>query len=70
MSVQAPYPTPAPSGAPSGKAATASYPGATPYPGASYPASPFSSDQVDPYAYMSATHDATNMGTAPFPGTE
>ena len=26
MSAQAPYPTPAPSGAPSGKAATASYP--------------------------------------------
>ena len=76
MSAQAPYPTPAPSGASSGKAATASYPakasypGATPYPGASYPATPFSSDQVDPYAYMSATPDATNAGTAPFPGTE
>ena len=70
MSAQAPYPTPAPSGAPSGKAATASYPGAPPYPGASYSAAPVFSDQVDPYAYMSAAPDVTNVGTAPFPGTE
>ena len=50
--------------------ATASYPGAPPYPGASYSAAPVFSDQVDPYAYMSAAPDVTNVGTAPFPGTE